>query len=636
MESVDRQATRRRESSDSSLVFSSENAYGVAAYFWIETPSGPVCSLVMARSKVAPLKHLSIPRLELQAAERGARLANSIVGMHSLEVKQRYLWSDLKTVLSWIHSDHRQYKQFVAYRIGEILNLMKVDEWHWAPTKVSRVDAMKKWAKKHSFCSDGQWFSGPNFLYQSQNKWPKQNRITPNVAEEIRACILFHDVAVTDPMVDVHRFSRWKVLVRTVACIFRFATNSRRKRDGLSIEASPTTDKMKKFVNKSKPASTTPLKREEYLKVETYLWRSTQAEAFMDEVKASKKNLELPSGSWRPIEKCCSIYSLSPFLDEQELLEHYHQQLAHGNVETAVNELRQRFYIPSMRTRMKQIGKACVWCEVKKCQPQNPRMAPLLKSRVTPNLPPFSHTSIVFCGPFTVTVGRRSEERYICLFTCMPTRAVHLEVAHSLTTQSCLMAIRRFVGRRGKPLELYSDNGTNFQAASKEVMKQIAMDLEDAFTNERLVRFLKTALNVLNGGRKLTDEIQLTKLAEAEDLINSRPLTYASLEPGVDDALTPNHFIWGVGAQVEHAVQPTSEAEALRDRYKRPQSLADAQWKRWVNEYLPSINQWEKWLSESPPLSRGDIVYVGDDTIRKNWVRGIVVETIQGTDERIK
>ncbi|XP_055535157.1 uncharacterized protein LOC129724353 [Wyeomyia smithii] len=489
-------------------------------------------------------------------------------------------------------------------------------------------------------------------------------------------------------MVDVHRFSRWKVLVRTVACVFRFVTNCRRKRDGLSIEALPTTDKMKKLVKKSIPTLMTPLKREEYLKAETYLWRSTQAEAFIDEVKALKKNLELSSGSWRPIEKCSSIYSLSPFLDEQEvlrmegrtargsslpfelrfpiilpkkhsvtdkLLEHYHQQLAHGNVETAVNELRQRFYIPSMRTRMKQIGKACVWCKVKKCQPQNPRMAPLLKSRVTPNLPPFSHTGVDYCGPFTVTVGRRSEKRYICLFTCMSTRAVHLEVAHSLTTQSCLMAIRRFVCRRGKPLEFYSDNGTNFQAASKEVMKQIAMDLEDAFPDartrwnfnppsaphmggvwERLVRSLKTALSVLNGGRKLTDEILLTTLAEAEDLINSRPLTYVSLEPGVDEALTPNHFIRGVGTQVEHVVQPTSEAEALRDRYKQSQSLADALWKRWVNEYLPSINQRTKWHSESPPLSRGDLVYVADDTIRKNWVRGIVIETIQGTDGRIR
>ncbi|XP_055618886.1 uncharacterized protein LOC129763661 [Toxorhynchites rutilus septentrionalis] len=153
---------------------------------------------------------------------------------------------------------------------------------------------------------------------------------------------------------------------------------------------------------------------------------------------------------------------------------------------------------------------------------------------------------------------------------------------------------------------------------------------------ERLVRSLKTAFNVLNDGRTMTDEILLTTLAEAEDLINSRPLTYSSLEPGVLEALTPNHFIRGVGGQTEHAVPPTNEAAALRDCYKRSQVLADRLWKRWVTEYLPSINRRTKWHVESPPLTRGDLVYIADDSIRKNWIRGIVEQTIEGPDGRIR
>lgn len=168
-----------------------------------------------------------------------------------------------------------------------------------------------------------------------------------------------------------------------------------------------------------------------------------------------------------------------------KLLEYYHQQVAHGNSETAVNEIRQRFYIPNLRVEMKRIGKTCVWCKVQKCRPKNPRMAPLPESRVTPNLPPFTHTGVDYCGPVTVTVGRRSEKRYICLFKCMTTRAVHFEVAHSLTTQACLMAIRRFVCRRGKPLEFYSGNGMNFQAASKAIVRQINTDYEDELTDSR-------------------------------------------------------------------------------------------------------------------------------------------------------
>ncbi|XP_065073850.1 uncharacterized protein LOC135697916 [Ochlerotatus camptorhynchus] len=525
---------------------------------------------------------------------------------------------------------------------------------------------MTKWEKKHSLCSDGPWFRAPHFLYRLEEQWPEQHSVTPNVSEEIRACLLFHDVTVTEPtavfqMEGTSSDSSMRLQIRV---------ELQKKRDGLRIEAVSTTENAKKVMKRSLPATKVPLQREEYRKAEVYLWRSAQADCFMDEVKVLMKNRELPYEEWHQLEKSSYLHNLSPFLDEQDvlrmegrkhpvtnkLLEFYHQQVGHGNMETAVNEIRQRFHIQNLRAEMKRIVRTCVWCKVRKCQPKNPRMAPLPKSRVTPNLPPFSHTGVDYCGPFIVTVGRRSEKRYVCLFTCMPTRAVHLEVAHSLTTEVCLMAVRRFVCRKEKPLEFYSDNGTNFQAASKEIMKRIEIECEDAFTAsrtrwnfnppsaphvggvwERLVRSLEATLNVLNDGRTLTDEVLLTTLAEAEDLINSRPLTYVSLEPGVDEALTPNHFVQGVGAiRTEHSVQPTNEADALRDRYKRSQLLADKLWTRWISEYLPSINQRTNWHSESLPLERGDLVYIADDITRKNWIRGIVVETYQGADGRIR
>ncbi|XP_062557983.1 uncharacterized protein LOC134222851 [Armigeres subalbatus] len=643
----------------------------------------------MSRSKVAPLQHMSIPRLELQAATLGARLANSVGEILTLEVKRRFMWSDSKTVLSWIHSDHRRYKQFVAFRIGEIHSLTKIAEWRWVPTKCNAADALTKWEKAHSMHSDAAWFRGPGFLYQPEDCWPKQDSIAPNVAEEVRACVQFHDIAITMSIVDLQRFSKWRVLVRTVACVYRFASNCRRKKDGFKIEAVPTTEAVKKAVIKTVRSTTVPLKREEYQKAEAYLWRSAQADCFGDEIRTIKKNRQLPLQQQQQLEKSSSLYNLSPFLDTEDvlrmegraaqgsslpfelrfpiilpkqhlvtdkLLEYYHHRVAHGNVESAVNEIRQRFSIQNLRAELKRIGKSCMWCKVKKCRARTPRMAPLPESRVTPGLPPFSHTGVDFCGPVTVTVGRRSEKRYICLFTCMTTRAVHLEVAHSLTTQACLMAIRRFVCRRGKPLEFYSDNGTNFQAASKAIVKQIGEKCEDEFTDsrtrwnfnppsaphmggvwERLVRSLKAALTVLNDGRTITDEVLLTTIAEAEDLINSRPLTYVGLEPGTEEALTPNHFVRGVGTiGEEHPVPPTSEAEALRDRYKRSQRLADKLWARWVFEYLPSINHRAKWHTNVPLIASGDLVYIADDAVRKSWIRGIVLDVYPEADSRIR
>ncbi|XP_058456413.1 uncharacterized protein LOC131433824 [Malaya genurostris] len=578
---------------------------------------------------------MSIPRLELQAAVLGARLANSVSDVLSLEARQRFMWSDSKTVLSWIHSDHRRYKQFVAFRIGEIHTLTKLADWRWVTTKCNVADSLTKWEKTHSLRSDGSWFRGPEFLYLSEDHWPKQDESKPNVAEEMRACFLYHEIAVIEPMLDPRRFSRWKVLVRTVACVYRFITNCRLKKKGLPIEAVPIRGTFEQVEKKGVQSNTVPLKREEHQKAEAYLWRLAQVDCFEDEVKTMKKNRHVPVEQYHQLDKSSCIYSLSPFLDAEDvirmegraargsllpfelkfpiilpkkhpitdkLLEFYHQKVCHGNMETAVNEIRQRFHIQGLRAELKRIGRACIWCKVHKCRPSIPRMAPLPESRVTPNRPAFSHTGVDFCGPITVTVGRRSEKRYICLFTCMTTRA-------------------------RKPLEFYSDNGTNFQAASKEIMQQIGTDCENEFTDsrtrwnfnppsaphmggvwERLVRSVKAALTVFDDGRSLTDEVLLTTIAEAEDLINSRPLTYVSLEPELEEALTPNHFIRGVGAiNAECFIPPTCEAEALRDRYKRSQRLADKLWIRWVSEYLPSINRRTKWHNESPPLSLGDL-----------------------------
>lgn len=234
-----------------------------------------------------------------------------------------------------------------------------------------------------------------------------------------------------------------------------------------------------------------------------------------------------------------------------------------------------------------------------------------------------------------------------------------MEVAHSLSSASCMMAIRRFICRRGAPLEIFSDNGTNFQAASKELaqtVKCIELECADIFTDartrwnfnppaaphfggvwERLVRSAKDALKALHDGKKLTDEILLTVLAEAEDMVNSRPLTYMPQESAEDEALTPNHFIRGLPAgEREEAHAPASSAEALRDNFKRSQQLADMLWQRWLKEYVPTVNQRTKWQADRDPVEEGELVYLVDGNNRRTWIRGIVEKVIRGADGRVR
>lgn len=122
----------------------SEVAYGCASYFRITENNEVRCSLVMARCKVAPLKHLTIPQMELQAALLGARLMRCVVENHTLPISEIYIHTDSEVVLSWITSQPREFKQFMACRIGEILSLTDPSMWRHVPTKENPADGLTK------------------------------------------------------------------------------------------------------------------------------------------------------------------------------------------------------------------------------------------------------------------------------------------------------------------------------------------------------------------------------------------------------------------------------------------------------------------------------------------------------------
>ncbi|XP_055526970.1 uncharacterized protein LOC129719604 [Wyeomyia smithii] len=495
----------------------SENAYGCVGYFRILAGEVPRCALVQSKSKVAPIKQASIPRLELMAAVQGVGLAGNIKDNHSLNIEQVFYWTDSRTVHSWVVSDQRKYKAFVAFRIGEIISRSRPSEWRWVPTKLNVADQLTKWSNGPQLDSNSSWLRGPQFLYKPEAEWPLQQFKKPNVEDEMRATFLLHDVEVQGKLVDISRFSKWNVLIRTLACVNRFINNLRAKRQGKVIEVVPAPPKIKTLVLRKLSAIEKPIDREEHQVAERALLKLAQVEAYPDEVRTLLKSRQAKCSTGVNLEKSSLLYKLSPILDEfdvirmegrlatadfspfelrypivlprghqitRKLLDHYHQKFGHAGRETVTNEVRQRFCIPHLRAEIKKVMDSCMWCKIKKCKPDTPRMAPLLIQRITPNRRPFSFSGVDFFGPLEVTVGRHVEKRWVALFTCLVTRAIHLEVAHSLSSQSCLMAIRRFACRRGMPgVEFFSDNATNFVAASKKVMRNIVMSCSEAFTD---------------------------------------------------------------------------------------------------------------------------------------------------------
>jgi len=233
---------------------------------------------------------------------------------------------------------------------------------------------------------------------------------------------------------------------------------------------------------------------------------------------------------------------------------------------------------------------------------------------------PFYSTGMDYFGPMEVKLGRRKEKRYGVIFTCLTTRAVHIEIASSLSTDSCIMAIQRFMGRRGHPAELLSDNGTNFWGAEKELREALrtldSKKMQTTLTNEgivwkfnppgaphmggcweRLIRSIETSLRVTLKERVPTQEVLYTLLIEAESILNNRPLTYLSYNKD-DPPLTQNHFLLGRPDAIAAPGSFTNSKWCTRKHWKTAQRLTDHFWARWVKKYMPVLTRRVKWCQK--------------------------------------
>ncbi|XP_065074451.1 uncharacterized protein LOC135698403 [Ochlerotatus camptorhynchus] len=652
------------------FVDGSAQAYSAVAYFRVQDRGQIRCALVASKTKVAPLQLLSIPRLELQAAVLGARLRKTIEEGHSIQVKRTHFWSDSSTIISWIRSDTRRYRPYVAFRVNEILNHSRIEEWRWLGTKINVADEATKWGKGPNCTPDSRWMRGPAFLYEKKSEWPSSGFEVPEeTTEELRSAYICSNF-LTVPIIEVERFSKYERLLRSVAYVYRFQEKSLRRAENTQCEGAEE------------------LSSEELQKAKRSLWRLAQSECYLDEVATLKHNSQLKREQQKALDRSSSIAKLPPLLDEHGvlrvdsriaaadyvpydtrypiilprghritnlLLDWYHRKFRHANNETIVNEVRQRHYIAKLRTQVRSAAIRCQWCRVYKAKPVAPKMGQLPRIRITPFLRPFTFVGIDYFGPYFVKVGRSSVKRWVAVFTCLTVRALHLEIVFSLTADSCKKAIRRFIARRGAPQEVYTDNGTNFVGASRELeieLREINIATSSTFTDtntkwrfnppstphmggcwERMVRSVKTALGSLPTLRKLDDESFMTLLDEAEHMINSRPLTFVPLSNEEQESLTPNHFLMLSSSGVRQPVKaPVDERKALLDSWKLLQHMLDAFWRRWIIEYLPIISRRTKWFQDVAPVREGAIVVIADEGVRNQWTRGRVIRTYPGKD----
>ncbi|XP_073821123.1 uncharacterized protein [Musca autumnalis] len=337
------------------------------------------------------------------------------------------------------------------------------------------------------------------------------------------------------------------------------------------------------------------------------------------------------------------------------LVRYVHENFHHISHETVINNIKSQYYIPKLRVLYKSIRRSCQHCKNLSANPVMPQMSTLPKARLASFERPFTYVGIDYFGPLYVTVGRRKEKRWGVLFTCLTVRAVHIEIAYSLDTSSCVMCINNFIARRGIPNEIYTDNGTNFKATAKIFSPESkAFDLKDTASMldhikwkfnppaaphmggawERLVRSVKTTVYSICPNANFNDETLRNAMAEAEFIINSRPLTFVSLESCDDEALTPNHLLLGSSSGYKPIV---TEPVDLRLRWRQTQQFSDQFWRRWVKEYMPTLTRRGKWFQKTEPLKVGDIVIIIDENLPRHcWPKGKIINTIIAKDGQVR
>ena len=659
----------------------SQNAYGAVVYSRFQTLTGDViCRIISSKSKVAPLTAVSIPRLELMAAVVAVRLAQDVTNALDVDMSTCTFWSDSMDVLHWVRSQSRTFKPFVAHRIGEIQRLTNPQQWRYVPTKENPADLLSRGLKAKELAGGSKWWNGPAFLKSDPVEWP-ENKLErkpdcKEVKQQFRGLQLPVGATFTtmqlQPLkeefrLNPARFSSFTRLIRVFSWVKRFVDNCRLSKDQRQ---------------NGKPQLSTDEIRDAEM---TYI-QLAQVECFNVEIKALRGRKDLPNGS--------ALLPLRPTLDEDGTLRcdgrlqyaeflpfetrhpiilprHHavtklivrrsHEKLKHGGTNHVFADLSARFWIIAGREAIREVEKSCAHCSRIKAKPKTPTMAPLPSIRLQNTMRAFTETSIDYAGPFITKQGRGKSrnKRYLCLFTCLATRAVHLEMAYSLETDSFLNAFFRMTSRRGMPSDVLTDNGSNFVGGKNELDDLQILDqnrIEEATSSygvrwhfnpplaphfsgvhEVMIKAAKRAIYAILGNADITDEELQSAIIGAEGLINSRPLTYQATNPDDLVPLTPNHFLHGqMGGQFAPEAVDSTDFNP-RKRWRRVQELVRHFWHRWLTEWLPSLNKRKKWHKDSNTLKVGDVVLVvSADLPRGKWPLGRVTETFPGKDGRVR
>lgn len=634
----------------------SEQAYGSVAYLATTVNNAVHVSFVIARSRVAPKRQQSMPRLELCAALTGAQLSSLIHRELTIGITETYLWTDSTTVLTWLTSESCRFKVFVGTRVSEIQDLTASHTWRYVDTTNNPADDLTRGLTLAELASPNRWIEGPAFLRSPQNKWPTApDSVNPAGTSELKQTI-FCGLSQThppEPLPDISQFNNWADLVKATHHLLHGAA---------ADLSSPSFD----------PHHT-----------EVHLLKASQTESFPEEVRCLKAGKPVSPGS--------KLSPLAPEMDPESglirvggrlrhiesgptdihpvvldprhavtglLIRDMDSHLHHPGPDRVFAELRRQYWILRGRQTVKKYQRTCPECAKWRGKPSVPLMADLPPARLRLLKPPFYSTGVDCFGPYVIKVGRRNEKRWGVIFKCLTTRCVHLDLLAGLDADTFLLALRRFIARRGTPAEILSDQGTNFRGAERELREAFAAmapELQQRLSKnqikfqfnppaaphfggtwEREIQSVKKALQVVVGTQSLQEDILLTLLIEVEGILNAKPLGYVSSDIADPDPVTPNMLL--MGRRDASLPQVSYAPDTLtRRRWRHCQMMVDHYWTQFLRHYLPSLQLRQKWRRPTGDLVQGTVAMIVDPQLpRAQWPIGKVVKVIESADGRVR
>ncbi|XP_055622274.1 uncharacterized protein LOC129765861 [Toxorhynchites rutilus septentrionalis] len=558
---------------------------------------------------------------------------------------------------------------FVANRVAKIQQIAENHPWNHVPGCQNPADLISRGVLPEGIISNNLWWEGPSWLWKEQRHWPDQPvpADTTEAEGEFRRSAANYATVQQDGFTDwyLSKFSTFTDLIRRTAYWLRLLEILRQhRRDELSQD----------FLN------TTELTDAEYAII-----RCVQKKEFEREWKALSKGETVAKGSkirWfnptlspenlirvggrleyssEPISKKHPIIlpALHPLT--KMIFEHYHKQLLHAAPQLLLATVRQRYWPLGGRNLAREVYHNCNRCARLKPKQIQQFMADLPAARVNVARP-FLKTGVDYFGPILICHAPRrpASKAYVAVFVCMCTKAVHLEIVTDLSTERFIQALRRFIGRRGKCSDIFSDNGTNFVGAHNQ-LKDLSKFLKNEEYREKItrecanegiqwhfnppsaphfrglweaaVKSAKIHLMKVVGDTVLSFEDMSTLLVQVEGCMNSRPLISMSDDPNELEPLTPGHFLIGT---TMHQLPDMNVSEIPMNRLKQwqaTQRILQCFWKRWRSEYLTHLQKRTKRCQPPIPIAVGQLVIVRDENLPPTrWKMSRIIQLHPGMD----